>query len=809
MLSRRYGRLYTAILFLIAFYGTAWGAGTITPPAYPPTPDASTTTSLTMTLSQAPADGLTVTPSGVGVTFTPSVLTFNSGQTSASFTVTVGASTGPSAVTITYTLGGTDSAQYTVPSPSVITPLGIFLPPTYPITTQDGQTTGSLTVSASFAPPESVTLTPSAPGLTFNPSSLTFTTTSQSFTVTAGPSAGPGPITVSYAVGGTNQADYVAPVAATFTALGKFTPPTYPNLAPGSTSSSLTMSLSVVPPTSVTITPSGTGLTFSPSTLSFTSTSTETFTVTAAANAGPGSVSINYGIGGADSAKYAAPAQGSINIAATPTVSSISPTSGPAAGGTTVSITGTNLASVSAVQFGGVAARSFSYVGGNTVTAVSPAGTGTVDITVTTPGGTSATSAADRFTYAPVPAVTSVSPSSGPAAGGTVVTITGSGFLAVAGVQFGATAATSFTLNSATSITATSPSGAGTVDVTVTALGGTSATSAADRFLYTDVTTATALFVNPESGTDTGVCPQTAPCATLNYALAEAPAGATISIENGGTFGPIYITQPVTIDGPADGTASIVWSSTPPGCVGGIAGSCNGNAAASYAVEIVAGASSVVELNNLVIDNGAGSNGAMHIASAASVGMRGSALRGGTGSSPQLLLMDSSQGSLMQLMFTNCDVGPNAAGGGIFLHPSSPASLNINGGQVHNLTFGVKLNATSLSSGSSVNAAIDSTTLFGFDTNAIVVVATSGGSATASVSRSTISQSTDDVLYVDGSTATALLYDNVITASNAGVNNASSGASVTFGNNDIYANTTNVGGNPLSAAPAGAGGKTQ
>jgi hypothetical protein len=171
--------------------------------------------------------------------------------------------------------------------------------------------------------------------------------------------------------------------------------------------------------------------------------------------------------------------------------------------------------------------------------------------------------------------------------------------------------------------------------------------------------------------------------------------------------------------------------------------------------------------------------------------------------------MDSSQGSLMGLMFNNCDFGFSNSGGGIFLHSSSPASLNFSGGQVHDLTFGIKLNATSLSSGSSVNAVIESTELFGFSTNAIALIATSGGSATATVSRSTISQTGDDAIYVDGPTATALLYDNVITASNTGVQNASSGASVTFGNNEIFSNTTNVSGNPLSAAPAGVGGKTQ
>jgi hypothetical protein len=84
----------------------------------------------------------------------------------------------------------------------------------------------------------------------------------------------------------------------------------------------------------------------------------------------------------------------------------------------------------------------------------------------------------------PAPAVTSISPSSGPATGGTVVTVTGANFASGATVDFGASAATGVTVASATSLTATSPAGTGTVDVTVTTAGGTSTTSAADRFSY-------------------------------------------------------------------------------------------------------------------------------------------------------------------------------------------------------------------------------------------------------------------------------------------------------------------------------------
>jgi len=117
------------------------------------------------------------------------------------------------------------------------------------------------------------------------------------------------------------------------------------------------------------------------------------------------------------------------------------------------------------------------------LTAISPAGTGIVDVRVTAPGGTSAISAGDKFSY--LPTVTKVSPSSGPAAGGTTVTITGTNFASPATVTFGGVAATGVQVLSPTQLTAISPAGTGKVDVRVTAPGGTSAISPADKFSYT------------------------------------------------------------------------------------------------------------------------------------------------------------------------------------------------------------------------------------------------------------------------------------------------------------------------------------
>jgi hypothetical protein len=151
-----------------------------------------------------------------------------------------------------------------------------------------------------------------------------------------------------------------------------------------------------------------------------------------------------------------------------------------------VTIAGANFTGASAVSFGGTAAASFTVDNAGQITAASPAhAAGTVDITVTTIGGPSATSASDQFTFVAVPTVTGVTPTSGPVAGGTTVTISGTDLTGASAVSFGGTAAASFTVDNAGQITATSPAHAnGTVDITVTTVGGTSTTSASDQFTF-------------------------------------------------------------------------------------------------------------------------------------------------------------------------------------------------------------------------------------------------------------------------------------------------------------------------------------
>ncbi len=170
-----------------------------------------------------------------------------------------------------------------------------------------------------------------------------------------------------------------------------------------------------------------------------------------------------------------------------PSVTKLSPKKGVAGGGTEVTITGTGFASATAVHFGALSA-SFTINTAISITAISPPGTsGTADVTVTSPSGTSTIVAADHFKYGN-PTVTSVSPSSGSTAGGTPVTITGSGFALGSGttIEFGKVLAGGVSCSSTTKCTATAPAAAnaGVVDVRAIVVKRSKKTRPADEYTY-------------------------------------------------------------------------------------------------------------------------------------------------------------------------------------------------------------------------------------------------------------------------------------------------------------------------------------
>ena len=151
-----------------------------------------------------------------------------------------------------------------------------------------------------------------------------------------------------------------------------------------------------------------------------------------------------------------------------PTVTSVSPDHGALAGGTSVTVSGTDFQSGVTVTFDGTPAASVVFVNSTTLTVTTPAhALGLVDVVVANPD-TQSDTLSSGFEYVLAPTVTSLSPDNGSVAGGTVVTVTGTGFRDGAVVAFdGVFAAVTFV--SSTELTATAPAHVdGMVDVVVT-----------------------------------------------------------------------------------------------------------------------------------------------------------------------------------------------------------------------------------------------------------------------------------------------------------------------------------------------------
>ncbi|MFT7622916.1 MAG: hypothetical protein ACI9WU_002091 [Myxococcota bacterium] len=166
---------------------------------------------------------------------------------------------------------------------------------------------------------------------------------------------------------------------------------------------------------------------------------------------------------------------------AAPQVSLIDPAQGPASGGQPVVVSGVGFADGATVTFDGAQATEVVVVSIGTIECMTPAGAiGPADVVVTNPGGKSG-SYDGGYTYndKAAPTLDTVSPVSGATDGGTVVTITGTGFQAGASVVFGVNEAGGASVsNAGQTITCTSPSGdEGTADVTVTNPDGQSVTS--------------------------------------------------------------------------------------------------------------------------------------------------------------------------------------------------------------------------------------------------------------------------------------------------------------------------------------------
>ena len=252
-------------------------------------------------------------------------------------------------------------------------------------------------------------------------------------------------------------------------------------------------------------------------------------------------------------------------VAEPPTVEKVSPTKGPAAGGTSVTITGSGFVAGATVEIGQGNGAGPTAIPASNVTVVSPteiiattggsAKAGTWNLFVIDSGGTSPANTGDDYTYNTQPTVSSVSPASGTVTGGTNITITGTGFVAGATVEIGqgngagptAIPASDVVVVSATEITAITGGStkAGVWNVFVVDSGGTSAANTGDDYTYTS-SPPTVSSVSPASGTVTGGTP-------ITITGTGFVAGATVEIGQGNGAGPTAIpASNVTVVSPTE-----------------------------------------------------------------------------------------------------------------------------------------------------------------------------------------------------------------------------------------------------------------
>ena len=185
-----------------------------------------------------------------------------------------------------------------------------------------------------------------------------------------------------------------------------------------------------------------------------------------------------------------------------PVITAVTPATGSATGGTPLTITGSRFTGTTAVVVGGQVAANVVVVNDTTLTCLTPAGAGTVALSVATPVGVALKPRA--FTFSTAPTISAVSPATGGTVGGMAVTITGTALAGATSVTFGGVPATDLVVRGSTSILCVAPAlPASTVDVVVTTpYGSVTRTGAYTAVLALGTPTVTA--VTPASGSTSG-----------------------------------------------------------------------------------------------------------------------------------------------------------------------------------------------------------------------------------------------------------------------------------------------------------------
>jgi hypothetical protein len=251
-------------------------------------------------------------------------------------------------------------------------------------------------------------------------------------------------------------------------------------------------------------------------------------------------------------------------------VDAIRPGQGPVAGGTKVTITGSGFVPGATVSIGGRPARQVDVVSSTRITAVSPrGGIGPADVAVRNPGIPAAI-LADGFRYVEAPVIDRVQPRRGPLAGGTEVTITGSGFADDAVVTFGNVILEDVVVVDDGTIRFTTPPASEPIAVTVTVTNPGQPTARLKRaFTYR-----TGAEPTPEPTSEPTASPSPSPtrpgtlprCPSFTRPAASTAPGTGLVLTDVDLFpsSPAIDTPRLVDAGIADGQGSLEWQERPP-----------------------------------------------------------------------------------------------------------------------------------------------------------------------------------------------------------------------------------------------------
>ena len=302
-------------------------------------------------------------------------------------------------------------------------------------------------------------------------------------------------------------------------------------------------------------------------------------------------------------------------------------------------------------------------------------------------------------------------------------------------------------------------------------------------------------YVSARSGTDAGDCPVTAPGASLNYALSVTAAGGTITILDG-VFGPVVLTQAITISGsPSEHAQIVADTSAQVGCVSGTAGSCRANN--GYAVEIAAGVVDVVKLSNFVMQMGSsGGVGALKLTSGGQTEITNDIFRGDSAATTPIILMAPNASSTQpQVYFSNSDIGINNAGnanaGAVLVQPQGTNSLKLhfNHVEVHNASYGIRTDGSLPSSPSATVASfISESEFFSFPNAAVNAFSTSGTGTINAVFDFTRILDAGVALKANGPQSFVILTNNTVGGNTIGVQQQNGATVVTSHNSTITGN---------------------